>query len=135
MITNADITIYNQKSDPVTKLTEYVRTQIRNVHWYTDQKTSVDQSGVHSADIYKIRIPEESVTDRKFLDYSEWKQSEETDGYWTIQNDDLVVRGLVDDDIRQASDLLNKYPYVARVNSFSDNRRGNNPHFRIGGVS
>ena len=58
-----------------------------------------------------------------------------TDGYWTIQNDDLVVRGLVDDDIRQASDLLNKYPYVARVNSFSDNRRGNNPHFRIGGVS
>lgn len=135
MITNADITIYNQKSNPVTKLTEYVRTQIRNVHWYTDQKTSVDQSGVHSADIYKIRIPEESVTDREFLDHSEWKQSEDTDGYWTIQNDDLVVRGLVDDDIRQASDLLNKYPYVARVNSFSDNRRGNNPHFRIGGVS
>lgn len=135
MITNADITIYNQKSNPVTKLTEYVRTQIRNVHWYTDQKTSVDQSGVHSADIYKIRVPEESVTDRKFLDLSEWKQSEDTDGYWTIQNDDLVVRGLVDDDIRQASDLLNKYPYVARVNSFSDNRRGNNPHFRIGGVS
>ena len=135
MITNADITIYNQKSDPVTKLTEYVRTQIRNVHWYTDQKTSVDQTGVHSADIYKIRIQEESVTDRKFLDHSEWKQSEDTDGYWTIQNDDLVVRGLVDDDIRQASDLLNKYPYVARVNSFSDNRRGNNPHFRIGGVS
>ena len=135
MITNADITIYNQKSNPVTKLTEYVRTQIRNVHWYTDQKTSVDQSGVHSADIYKIRVPEESVTYRKFLDHSEWKQSEDTDGYWTIQNDDLVVRGLVDDDIRQASDLLNKYPYVARVNSFSDNRRGNNPHFRIGGVS
>ena len=135
MITNADITIYNQKSNPVTKLTEYVRTQIRNVHWYTDQKTSVDQSGVHSADIYKIRVPEESVTDRKFLDHSEWKQSEDTDGYWTIQYDDLVVRGLVDDDIRQASDLLNKYPYVARVNSFSDNRRGNNPHFRIGGVS
>ena len=75
------------------------------------------------------------MTDRKFLDHSEWKQSEDTDGYWTIQNDDLVVRGLVDDDIRQASDLLNKYPYVARVNSFSDNRRGNNPHFRIGGVS
>ena len=135
MITNADITIYNQKSNPVTKLTEYVRTQIRNVHWYTDQKTSVDQAGVHSADIYKIRIPEESVINEQFIDRSEWMRLEDTTGYWTIQNDDLIVKGLVDDDIKQASDLSKKYPYVARVNSFSDNRRGGNPHFRIGGAS
>lgn len=135
MITNADITIYNQKINPSTKLTEYIRTQIRNVHWYTDQKTSVDQAGVHSADVYKIRIPAESVEDIQFIDCSEWRRLEDRIGYWTIQNGDLIVRGLVDDDIKQASDLLKKYPYVARVNSFSDNRRGGNPHFRIGGVS
>lgn len=135
MLTNADITIYNQKINPSTKLTEYIRTQIRNVHWYSDQKTSVDQAGVHSADVYKIRIPAESVEDIQFIDCSEWRRLEDRTGYWTIQNGDMIVKGLVDDDIKQASDLLKKYPYVARVNSISDNRRGGNPHFRIGGVS
>lgn len=135
MITNADITIYNQKVNPDTKITEYARTQIRNVHWHTDQKVNVDQSGVHSADTYKIRIPEESVSDLMFVEKLYWNSLKNTTGYWTIQNGDIVVKGFVDDDIVQSSDLFKKYPYVFRVNSYSDNRFGNLPHFRIGGVS
>ena len=43
MITNADVTIYNKRVDKKTRQTVYVRTILRDVHWYTDQKVSVGE--------------------------------------------------------------------------------------------
>lgn len=67
MITNSDMTIYNQKINLETKLTEYMRTQITGSHWYMEQKTSVDDKGLHSKDVYKIRIPEDAEDGHKVL--------------------------------------------------------------------
>ena len=57
MITNADVTIYNKRVDKKTRQTVYVRTVLRDVHWYTDQKVSVCDKGLNSADVIKIRVP------------------------------------------------------------------------------
>ena len=57
MLTNADITIYNRKFDKKTGFDLWNRTVIRDVHVYVDHKVSVGDTGLNSADVYKIRIP------------------------------------------------------------------------------
>lgn len=137
MITNADMTIYNQKINPETKLTEYMRTQITGIHWYMEQKTSVDDKGLHSKDVYKIRIPEDAETGTKrYVTPEQYQAMEDVSGAWTIQNGDIFVKGLVNDSIKKASDIFNKYPECSgRVFSWSDNRFGGLSHWRIGGAS
>lgn len=137
MITNAEITLYNVKNDPVTRLPVYHRTRITGVHWYTDQKTQVDDKGLHSADIYKIRIPADADTEgKRYVSPSEYATSVDVSGFWTIQNGDIFARGLIDVDIVKASDILAKYPdNSGRVISWSDNRFGSQPHWRIGGAN
>jgi len=132
MITNADITVYNQKLNPETKLIEYKRTQIENVNWYSKQEVSVGDKGLNSADSYKIRIPEESPAST-YVNEKEYSKLENVSGHWTLKNGDKIVRGLVDDDIAKGSDL-GKYAEVCTVVSYSDNRRGLLPHWRVGGA-
>lgn len=136
MLTNADITIYNIKNNAVTRLPEYHRTQLTGVHWYTDQKTQVDDKGLHSADAYKIRIPVDLGSGgKRYVTPAEYQALDDASDAWTIQNGDIFVRGLVDDDITKASDILARYPDCSgRVVSWSDNRTGGLPHWRIGGV-
>lgn len=139
MYTNADITLYNCWYNPDTKKQEYCRTQIRDIHWYTEQKTNIGDKGLVSADLYKIRIPADAAVQggRKYINAMKYRilTADEVYGYWTINNGDLFVRGVIYDDIEKLSDLTLKYANVGRVNSFSDNRQGLNPHIRVGGAS
>lgn len=136
MITNASLTIYNRKMNPATKQYVYKRTEIPEIHWYTDQKVQImaGDKGLASADLYKIRIPA-NQTD-KFLPANEYAAltfGEETD-YWTVENGDLFVRGIVTDEITKESDLKSKHYIYGKVMSYSDNRSGGIPHIRIGGA-
>ena len=137
MITNADLTIYNKRRvDRITGRTVYFPTQITGVHFYTQQKVRItDESGVASADIYKIRIPESAdAQGKRYIDADQYKKlsDEEALGYWTISNDDLFGKGLLGM-FEKESDFL-KQQYTGKVLSFSDNRRGGLPHWRIGGA-
>ncbi len=137
MITNADITIFNKRRiDKSTARPVYFRTQIKGVNFYTDQKVRVtDEGGVVSADIYKIRIPEDADTEGKqYIDAEAYKKMSDVEAksYWTIDNDDLFGKGLLED-FEKESEFL-KRQYTGKVKSFSDNRRGGLPHWRIGGA-
>lgn len=134
MITNADITIYNRKANPETKKMEYCRTILRNVHWHTDQKVTVDK-GLQSADMYKIRVPvrnreEPYLTPEEYAALPFGGHA----GFWTTENGDLFVKGATDQDIDKPSDLEGRHLIVGKVQSHSDNRRGGQPHIRIGGA-
>lgn len=136
MITNADITIFNKRRiDKATARPVYFRTQIKGVNFYTDQKVRVtDDGGVVSADVYKIRIPEDADTQGKqYIDADRYAEltDEEALSYWTINNDDLFGRGLLID-FEKESEFL-KRQYTGKILSFADNRRGGLPHWRIGG--
>lgn len=142
MITNADITIYNYWYNPEKKEREYRRTQICGVHWYTEQKIVVAASmagkGVVSADIYKIRIPKDAkIQDgRQYLDAKQYHMldADNVDKYWTVDHDDLFVKGLVDEDVTSLASLQ-AYSEAGKINSFSVNDYGTSPHIRIGGVA
>lgn len=125
MITNADITIYNKNLELETKMDTWKRTVIRGVSFYSDIKVSLDSNGLATADIYKVRIPEECcdgyVPEDKYLG---------EDGTWTVRNDDYIVLGESSLEIERPKDLKGTH---FRINSWSDNRRGSLPHIRIGG--
>ena len=72
MITNADITLYNHYLDRDTRLDNWHRAIIRGVHFYVDHKVSVGDNGVNSADIYKIRIPEDAEFSGQYISEDEW---------------------------------------------------------------
>lgn len=120
MITNADVTIYNKRVDKKTRQTVYVRTILRDVHWYTDQKVSVGEKGLNSADVIKIRVPTEERQEI-FVEPAEYARLEDPTGYWT------------EDEITRDTELKSRGYLAGVILSHSDNRRGSNPHIRIGG--
>lgn len=134
MITNADITIYNRKYDQATRLDAWHRTVIHNVHVYIDHKTSVGDSGLNSADVYKIRIPQGVDCSDAYLPEDEYAETNNPSGYWTLQNDDWIVIGECQVDIGRPSDLKDLRSKYCKIISYSDNRFGGLPHWRVGGV-
>lgn len=133
MVTNADITIYNHKTNKNTRLDEWQRTVIRGVWFYVDHKVSVGDGGLNSADVYKIRIPEEAESSRLYVPEEEYFCREDVSGYWTLQEDDLVVCGVCDIEIEKPADLKERHIRYCKITSWSDNRFGGSPHWRVGG--
>ena len=133
MITNADVTLYNHKFNKDTRLDGWQRTVIRGVHFYEDNKVSVGAKGLNSAKICKSRIPEDAECVRSYIPEDEYFAVEATSGYWTLQEGDIVVRGVCNIEIEKPADLKNRHVKYYKINSWSDNRFGGQPHWRIGG--
>lgn len=124
MIINTDITIYNRIYDFATRLDTWKRTIIEGVSFFRDVKTNLGENGLTTADLYKIRIPEENC--RGYVPPKDFTGADNT---WTIQNDDYIVQGKSTVEIIRPKELIGGI----RINSWSDNRRGSVPHIRIGG--
>lgn len=136
MITNSAITIYNFTTDPETRLDKWSRTVLKNVHVHIDNKVAVTEKGVKSADIYRIRVPADVITEKekKYIPSEEYKkESTLKDKYWTISKGDIIVVGECSAVIEKPSDLTKKGTEYCKINSFSDNRFGCIPHWRIVG--
>lgn len=133
MTTNADITIYNREYDSKSRIDIWHRTVIRNVWFYVDNKVSQTDSGLKSANICKIRIPEGSP-EKGYLDPENYAAAESKDTYWTLQEDDIVVQGVCLQDITRPANLQELHKKYWKVISWSDNRFGGSPHWRIGGI-
>lgn len=128
MITNADMTIYNRVPDKGKKCFVYKAHYIPAVSFYTDQKVITGGAEVKSADVYKIRIPEESL--EGYLPPDEFARAPDTG--WSVENEDLFVTGK-HGEIAGIADLAELHRPYGKVSSWSDNRRGGLPHIRIGG--
>lgn len=111
MLTNTDITIYNRKYDPETRLDTWIRVYVPEAWWYKNEKASITTDGLKSADVYTIRIPDTSIV---------------------LKKDDYVVRGNCCVDMRTVKDLegLEK----ARITSVNYNTFGGNPHIKAMGA-
>lgn len=133
MITNATITIYNHKFDEASRLDTWERTILQNVHVYVDHRTKLMESGLKSADVYKIRIPADEKFVNNYLPPEEYAKQEYPGAYWTIQDNDQIVIGVCEQKIEKPADLNNILTKHCKVRSWSDNRFGSLPHWRIEG--
>ena len=134
MLTNATITIYNRLPGTKNTYDTWHRTVLRDVHVYVDHKASVGDSSLNSAEVYKIRIPAEVENANQYLLPEEYRELSSPAGYWTIQIDDQIVLGECDLEMEKPADLKAVYQRHCKVLSWSDNRFGGLPHWRIGGV-
>lgn len=141
MITNALITIFNRK------LTEngecLIPTVIYDATWYYGRGYSVgsvNDQFIDNSDAYYVRIPYGADTSGKtFIEPFDWKNLEDAQvsEYWTIQTDDIIVRGEMRDTVADQTDIASVTEQFFVVNSFANNTtRGSDlvKHWRIGGV-
>ena len=132
MITNADVTVYNRISGDSTHYDTWNRTVLHGVHVYVDHKTAVTDNGLKSAEVYNIRIPADIPEAGQYLPPDQFACCGGY-GYWTIQNDDQIVLGECQIEIERPADLKAVFQKHCKVTSWSYNRFGTIPLWRIGG--
>jgi hypothetical protein len=135
MKTNADITIYNKSVDPVTRSEIWTRHQVIEVTWENTKAINVLRSGLLEADRYTIYIPFYSAG--YYLAPIAWQALSDKGNNWTLQMGDVMVRGLVTDEISSSftiSDLKRKYDDVAVIRSVDRMDTGSAilSHYQIG---
>ena len=125
MLTNANITVYNAKK--IDGETVYLSTQIRGVNVAGIDAITLAGKNVEDDGRYTIRIPKLADTGNKqYVDPATYKclPASDADNYWTLQKGDMLVKGLIDDDIASPGALTKLYGDRAlKVMGVVDNRR------------
>lgn len=127
MLTNADITIFNKYTE--NRETKYKKTYIKNVHWEDTEGFNILQSGLTSVDKSKIYIPFSSCGQ-----YNTPKKFKNTKEGFTLQSEDVIVKGFVKEDFISIKELEKTYDYVRLVTSVDlrDYGSENMKHFEVG---
>ena len=136
MQNNADITIYNRYIDATTRAEKWQRTTVHGVLWENRKAVNVIASGGNiSANQANIYIPHARGT--AYKDPAAWQALVTKTGYWTLQDGDAVVRGLVSDTISTSftiTDLKAKYSDTLTIRSVDTMDMGSAgmSHWQIG---
>ena len=91
MLTNVDCTVYNKYL--VGRVDTYQRVQISDVHW--EQRHAV-RGDLNSPDVALVFIP--FARGDNYLAPRIWQMSSKA-GSWTLQIGDVIVKGLVSDEL------------------------------------
>lgn len=110
MYSNASITIYNKYTDRTTRTDAYKRTVIKNVFFDEKKATNRLQSGLIDADQVLLLIPFDHDSQAKYVAPIEFKELEDKQNHFTLQNGDRIVKGDIDYEITgRISDLDKEY--------------------------
>lgn len=133
MLTNADITIFNQYADQKEKKIIYIPHYLEHVWFHTDQKSTVSDGGIACADDYKIRIPYAECGD--WIPPNDYRELASPGVNWTVQNGDIFIRGKWDGGrVNGVEDIKKEFSgMIGKVLSHSENFFGSQKHIRIGG--
>lgn len=127
MVTNADITLYNKVYDRDTGTNRYYRTVLKGVNWQDTTAVQPTDKGIVSADVAEIYIPFAVETEKQFRKPKNFVQEPEKAGFFTIEAGDLVVRGIVENELTSAKDeerLKNAYDDVRTIAVVETNDNG-----------
>lgn len=105
MRTNADMTIYNKVFDKATRMDKYQRTTLYGVFWDESKAYNRLQSGLESADKVFIVVPFSTPAEREYISPKEFEKLDDTTDYFTIREEDRVVKGRIDLEIDKSTDL------------------------------
>lgn len=98
MRTNANLTIYNKYVDSVTRAEKYQRTQIKAVFWENRKAANTLRTGGQiAADQARIFIPFQRGGN--YVKAKAWQALSAKTNNWTLQEGDVIVKGLVTDEI------------------------------------
>lgn len=135
MRVNADLTLYNKYVDSATRMEKWQRTQIPDVFWENRKAANVIKSGMLEADQASIYILFQRGAN--YLSPTEWQTLVTKTGKWTLQIGDVVVKGLITDEITTIftmTDLKAKHNDVLSITSidFMDSGSPAMQHWQVG---
>ncbi len=139
---DTDITVFNKREDKATHLVKWHKNLLKGCFWsHKSDRVSVGET-VLATDYTICRIPKSE----KFLERYQWEQlpNEEISDFFTLGVGDIIVKGLVDEDIdeytkgKRSTDFIQKYKGLKgciEVNEISINTGGgrNNEHYFVKG--
>lgn len=141
MITNAAITIYNRRRSGRNSV--LIPTVISEASWFYGRRTRGEGGQykfIDNEDSYHVRIPYGADTsDKTYVNPAQYASmtDEKAAGYWTIQIDDIVLKGEYTSEVTDDRALRELTDDLFVVNTFADNTiRGSDAvkHWRIGGL-
>lgn len=135
MLTNAATTVFNKFPDRESKKMIYIPHYVERVWFHTNQKSTVSDKGLVSADEYKIRIPYSECVD--WLPVDDFMELADPGENWTVQNGDFFIVGTWSGgNVSGISEIKKAFSgVVGTVLSHSENFFGSSQHIRIGGGS
>lgn len=137
MFTNADMTIYNKIPQQGTGREIYKRTEIYNVFWNESRDITSSENGIKKEDTVRVMIPLESLhtIKKEYKSPKLWLSEKNKENYYTFKHKDIIVKGIIKEEITTAKELEQKYDNVFAITSISDNRYGseNMHHFFLTG--
>lgn len=134
MLINTDITVFNSYTYEEDN-TLYSSVVIHDVNWQSEEKVTVSDKGLISADEIKIYIPVTSLNGIEYVPRKTYNSLKNKTGYFTLKEGDKIVKGEYTGTINTIKDF-NKLDNVATIISVADNRYGSisMQHFEVGGV-
>lgn len=134
MHVNADITLYNRVGGSVAT---FYRTHLRGVYFEDVKSQRINKQGAVTADSMLLLIPAGvNAGGKSFAGQKGFAATEEKTGLWTLAEGDIVVRGIIHDDIAAQSDLEKLYDTVRKITAIIDNRHGSPAvrHWEVSGA-
>lgn len=138
------ITLYNACYNKELGVNEYFKTYLTGINWQGQQNINVTDKGIMSADSIKIIIPFSIDSEgKKYIEPKEFESLNiaEKRKYFTFNNNDKVVKGLIDFDIDSKTGktikvLENLFDNVININSIITHDFGsvNMKSWEIGGI-
>lgn len=131
MIPNGHITIYNRYFE--SRLEKYQRTVIRNVTWESTKAVTGRSTGTLASNVATIFIL--FARGANYLKPKAWQAARS--GKWTLQEGDVIVRGLATDEITTEytlKELRVEYEDVVTITSVDamDQGSANVQHWQVG---
>ena len=134
MRTNTDITIYNRVI--VNREDVFIRSHLYRVHCEDTEGQSRANPNTMKVDKATIYIPFSVKADegKQYRKPKAFKR--EPASHYTLQIDDLIVKGIVTDEITSANELERKYDDVRSISYVDSADYGdiNLQHFEVGAV-
>lgn len=137
MLINSDLTLYNKYIDPTTRTEKYQRAEIIGVTWQGRKAANGLHSGLFASNSVSVFIP--FARNANYVQPIAWQALVTKTEKWTLQDGDVIVKGLVSDEITASpvftmTNLKAKYDNVLVITSVDmmDMGSADMQHWQIG---
>src|SRR5690349_1104037 len=118
MIPNTDLTIYNKYTDPTTRDEKFQRCEVKNVVWENRKASNGRTSGLLASNTATVFFP--FAVGANYVKPKAWLALVTKTGKWTLKEGDVLVKGIVADEITgpfTIASLQAKYDDVVTITS------------------
>lgn len=125
-----DITIINKWFNKTTKMNEYKIHHLKGF-WSSNDGISISDTQLVKADGLIARI---LMSEAGYIDPKEYQKLTTINDEWTLQNDDYLVKGKIEIEVKSINDILDNYECMKITNvAVKDYGSSDMQHFAISG--